>query len=152
MPYTKKPSEQDIHKLVIYTWPKQSAYLKPMSFLYEEPGNLLKQLLEDNTPIEFVSLGRWWGNEPLQKTQAEIDIMGEQDSESALFAECKWWNEKVDLDVLETLIRRSKLFHYTKVHYYLFSKSGFTKGCMEKAVKMGNVTLVRYADIVSFIK
>lgn len=36
----------------------------------------------------------------------------------------------------------------TRVHYFLFSKTGFTKGCMEKAEKMGNVTLVMYADIV----
>ena len=113
---------------------------------------LWKQLLGGNAPIEFVSLGRWWGNDPIQKTQAEIDIMGEQDSESALFAECKWRNEKVDLDILETLIGRSKLFHYTKVHYYLFSKSGFTKGCMEKAAEMGNVTLVSYADILDSLK
>ena len=113
---------------------------------------LWKQLLWGNAPIEFVSLGRWWGNDPIQKSQAEIDIMGEQDSESALFAECKWRNEKVDLDILETLIGRSKLFRYTKVHYYLFSKSGFTKGCMEKAKEMENVTLVSYADIVSTMK
>ena len=109
---------------------------------------LWKQLLTGNSPIEFVSLGRWWGNDPKLKCQAEIDIMGEQDSNAALFAECKWRNEKVDLDVLETLIGRSKLFHYTKVQYYLFSKSGFTKGCMEKAEEMGNVTLVSYVDIV----
>ena len=113
---------------------------------------LWKQLLEGNTPIEFVSLGRWWGNDPIQKAQAEIDIMGEQDSESALFAECKWRNEKVDLDILETLIERGKLFRYTKVHYYLFSKSGFTKGCMEKAEEMGNVSLVSYADIIGAMK
>lgn len=112
---------------------------------------LWKQLLEGNVPIEFISLGRWWGNDPIQKTQAEIDIMGEQDRESALFAECKWRNEKVDLDILETLIERSKLFRYTKVHYYLFSKSGFTKGCMEKSEEMGNVTLVSYADIITAI-
>ena len=74
---------------------------------------LWKQLLEEKLPIEFASLGRWWGNNPIQKSQSEIDIMGEQDSESALFAECKWRNEKVDLDILETLIGRSKLFRYT---------------------------------------
>ncbi|MBE5886510.1 MAG: ATP-binding protein [Lachnospiraceae bacterium] len=113
---------------------------------------LWKQLLEGNAPIEFSSLGRWWGNDPIQKCQAEIDIMGEQDSESALFAECKWRNEKVDLDILETLIERSELFHYKKVHYYLFSKTGFTKGCTEKAGNMGNVTLVCYADIVGAMK
>lgn len=112
---------------------------------------LWKQLLTGNSPIEFVSLGRWWGNNPKLKCQAEIDIMGEEDSNAALFAECKWRNENVDLDVLETLIGRSKLFHYTKVHYYLFSKSGFTKGCIEKAEEMGNVTLVSYADIISVL-
>ena len=72
--------------------------------------------------------------------------------QAALFAECKWRNEKVDLDILETLIGRSKLFRYTKVHYYLFSKSGFTKGCMEKAEEMGNVTLVSYADIIGAMR
>lgn len=113
---------------------------------------LWKQLLAGNSPIEFVSLGRWWGNDPKLKCQAEIDIMGEQDSHAALFAECKWKNENVDLEVLETLIGRSKLFHYAKVHYYLFSKSGFTKGCMEKAEEMGNVTLVSYDDIVRTFK
>lgn len=113
---------------------------------------LWKQLLAGNAPIEFVSLGRWWGNDPIKRSQAEIDIMGEQDSESALFAECKWRNEKVDLDILDTLIGRSKLFRYTKVHYYLFSKSGFTKGCLDKANEMENVTLVTYADILDAIK
>ena len=113
---------------------------------------LWKLLLEGKTPIEFVSLGRWWGNDPIQRSQVELDIMGEQDSESALFAECKWRNEKVDLDILETLMKRSKLFRYMKVHYYLFSKSGFTKDCIEKAQGMENVTLVSYADILSFMK
>ena len=109
---------------------------------------LWKQLLIGNMPIEFISLGRWWGNDPIQRCQAEIDIMGEQDSETALFAECKWRNEKVDLDILETLMERSQLFHYKKVYYYLFSKSGFTDRCMDKAKEMGNVTLVSYADMV----
>lgn len=113
---------------------------------------LWKQLLAGQSPIEFISLGRWWGNDPTQKCQTEIDIMGEQDKESALFAECKWRNEKVDLDILETLIGRSKLFRYKKVHYYLFSKSGFTKGCIDMAQEMGNVDLVSYADIVGECK
>ena len=109
---------------------------------------LWKQILMGKTSVEFTSLGRWWGNDPVRKCQAEVDIMGEQDSESALFAECKWRNEKVDSEVLETLIERSKLFCYKKVHYYLFSKSGFTKGCTEMAEGMGNVTLVSYKDML----
>lgn len=109
---------------------------------------LWKQLLEEKCPVEFNSLGRWWGNDPIEKKQTEIDVMGEQDKDTALFAECKWTNEKVDLGVLETLVKRSKLFSYTNVHYYLFSKSGFTKGCSDKAEEMGNVNLISYDEIV----
>ncbi len=109
---------------------------------------LWKQLLEGKSPVEFVSLGRWWGNDAVNKRQVEIDIMGEQDKNTALFAECKWRNENVDLDVLETLVDRSMLFHYSKIRYYLFSKTGFTKGCINKAEELGNVTLVSYSDII----
>ena len=74
--------------------------------------------------------------------------MGEQDKKTALFVECKWTNEKVDLGVLETLIKRSKLFSYINVHLFLFSRSGFTKGCIDKANELGNVSLVTYADML----
>lgn len=109
---------------------------------------LWKLLLYGNSPVEFTSLGRWWGNDPVHKCQAEIDIMGEQDKDTALFAECKWTGEKVDLTVLETLIARSELFRYPIRHYYLFSKSGFTKGCIEKAKELGNVSLVMFEEMV----
>ena len=109
---------------------------------------LWKQLLSGNCPVEFKSLGRWWGNDPKEKAQAEIDIMGEQDKNTALFAECKWTNEKVDLGVLDTLVKRSELFNYTTKHYYLFSKAGFTKGCIDRANEMGNVSLVEYKEMI----
>jgi len=110
---------------------------------------LWKLLLSGECPVEFSSLGRWWGNDPKEKRQAEIDILAEQDKNTALFGECKWTNEKIDLGILETLVKRSRLFPYQNVHYYLFSKTGFTKGCADRANEMGNVTLVRYEDITS---
>ena len=112
---------------------------------------LWKLLLSGKSPIQFTSLGRWWGNDPVHKRQAEIDIMGEQDKNTAVFAECKWTNEKTDLGVLETLTERADLFAYREKHFFLFSKSGFTKGCMEKAEQMGNVSLVTYGDIAGFV-
>ena len=110
---------------------------------------LWKLLLSGKSPVEFTSLGRWWGNDPVHKCQAEIDIVGEQDKSTALFAECKWTAEKVDISVLRMLMERSELFPYEKKHYYLFSKSGFTKGCEEKANEMENVSLVTYKEMVS---
>ena len=109
---------------------------------------LWKLLLSGRSPVEFSSLGRWWGNDPNTKSQTEIDIMGEEDKNTALFAECKWTNQKVDLNVLETLVQRSQLFSYKTVHLFLFSKSGFTKGCIDRAAQLSNVSLVTYEDIL----
>ena len=127
--------------------PQLSEY---MGAVFEEicKQYLWKLLLDGNSPVEFSELGRWWGNDPIEKKQTEIDIMGEQDKQTALFGECKWTNEKVDLGVLETLIKRSNLFSYVNVHLYLFSKSGFTKGCIDKANELGNVSLVTYSDML----
>lgn len=105
-------------------------------------------LLKGQSPVEFTELGRWWGTDPATHSQTEIDIMGVQDKDTALFAECKWTNEKVDAGVLETLVKRSQMFHYKKVHLYLFAKSGFTEGCADAAERVGNVALVRYEDML----
>jgi AAA+ ATPase superfamily predicted ATPase len=98
--------------------------------------------------ITFTDLGRWWGNDPKNKRETEIDIMGTEDETSALFCECRWINEKVDTSILDTLVERSKLFHYTNVHLYVFAKTGFTKGCKDKAKKLNNVVLVTFDEMI----
>ena len=126
--------------------PELSAY---MGGVFEEICRqyLWRLLLDGKCAVDFCDLGCWWGTNPKTRTQEEIDIMG-TDRDSALFAECKWTNEKVDLSVLETLVERSNLFHYKQKHFYLFAKTDFTKGCMDKAAEMGNVTLVAYSDML----
>ena len=109
---------------------------------------LWKLLLKGECPVNFNELGRWWGANSKTKVQEEIDIMG-SDKDSALFGECKWTNEKVDISVLETLIERSTLFAYRDVHFFLFAKTGFTKGCIDKAAQMSNVKLITYKDILN---
>lgn len=108
---------------------------------------LWKLLLEGNCAVNFSDIGRWWGANSKTKSQEEIDIMG-TDKDAALFGECKWTNEKVDLGVLKILVERSTLFNYKKMHFYLFAKTGFTKGCVDRANEMGNVTLVTYEDML----
>ena len=53
---------------------------------------------------------------------------------------------------LEKLIERSELFNYKNKHFYLFAKSGFTKGCIRKAEEMGNVRLVEYSEMLKEVK
>ena len=110
---------------------------------------LWKLLLKGQSPVEFGELGRWWGTDPFTHSQTEIDIMGEQDKNTALFGECKWTNERVDTGELETLAKRGQLFHYGKIYLVLFAKRGFTKGCVDMANRMGNVMLVSYDDLVN---
>lgn len=98
--------------------------------------------------VSFTDLGRWWGNNPKNRSETEIDIMGTDGANKAFFCECKWTNGKTDTGVLDTLIERSRLFHYKEVHLYLFSKTGFTKGCTDKAVELGNVALVTFDEMM----
>jgi AAA+ ATPase superfamily predicted ATPase len=99
--------------------------------------------LSNKAPIQFTDAGRWWGNDPRKKAEREIDIIA-ANREDAIFAECKWRGEAVGADTLDTLIERSELFHYKNRHYYLFAKTGFTNGLIEKADKLGCVSLVSY--------
>ena len=99
--------------------------------------------------ITFTDLGRWWGNDPKNKCEAEVDIMGTADDKSALFCECKWTHENVDTGVLDTLIERSKLFSFTNIYLYLFAKIGFTKGCIDKANELGNIVLITFDEMMN---
>lgn len=136
--------------VVEVAWKRIEPYLPGfMGPVFEEicKQYLWKLLLEGKSPVEFSDLGRWWGTDPRTKKQTEIDIMGASGKEAALFAECKWTNEKVDLEILKTLEERGNLFRYPQKQFYLFAKNGFTKGCVEYAEKLGNVLLVNYEEM-----
>jgi AAA+ ATPase superfamily predicted ATPase len=99
-------------------------------------------------PVSFTNIGRWWGNNPITRSESEIDILAYDDIENAIFGECKWTNEPVKQNVLETLVERSKPFSYKNKYYYLFAKNGFSSGCKELAQVAGNVKLVCFDDMV----
>ena len=100
------------------------------------------------TPFLFVDAGRWWGNDPKRREEVEIYIVADN-KEAAIFAECKWTNDFVKAEVLETLVRRSELFRHKHKYYYLFAKSGFDNDCTIKAKKMDNVELLSFDDMYS---
>lgn len=105
-------------------------------------------LARDASPVDFPSLGAWWGNDPRARAQAEIDIVG-ADDRAVLLAECKWWEKNVGVDVLRTLRSRVPLVAAEKRPYlYLFAKRGFTPECQSEAEQDTSVTLVTYADVL----
>ena len=90
---------------------------------------------------------RWWGNNPKEKRQEEIDILAYR-KDSALFCECKWTNALVDIDVLDDLTAQSDLFPYTNKWFWLFAKVGFTDRLTIEAEKRSNVRLIHFEDMI----
>lgn len=107
----------------------------------------LPQIYE-TLPFPIGEIGRWWGNNPKARRQEEIDLMSALDKK-ALFCECKWRNEKVGSDVLETLMERGELFVYPDKYYYIFSKSGFDDAVTLSANAYTNVKMVGFCDMCS---
>jgi AAA+ ATPase superfamily predicted ATPase len=124
-----------------------SAYMGPV---FEEicKQYLFVQAKKNALPFLPGKIGRWWGNNPLEKRQEEIDILTSR-KDSALFCECKWTNAAVDTDVLAAIIQKSGLFHYKNVWIWLFSKTRFTDRLVSEASERGFVRLVRFEDMFS---
>lgn len=93
-------------------------------------------------------VGRWWGGDPRTRQPEEIDIVGLDTMHDALlFGECKYTNEPVDVNVLETLRRRARLVNGSENRsFVLFAKNGFTAALQEEA-KRSNVSLVTLNDL-----
>lgn len=120
-----------------------------MGFVFEEicKQYLWQENLKGNLPVDFTDMGRWWGNDPVEKRQTEIDILADNEEGEAIFGECKWRNELTSEAELKELQHQSTLFRYKKNVLILFSKSGFTDGCRELADKRGDVLLIRFEDM-----
>jgi len=100
-----------------------------------------------NIKFNFAQIGNWWGTKTSVRGNEEIDIMAlDFTRKQAIFAECKWKNEKVGQEVVEKLIERSELFTYQISGRYLFSKNGFKSGATELASQKG-VQLVNFEDM-----
>jgi AAA+ ATPase superfamily predicted ATPase len=110
---------------------------------------LWRENIAGRLPFDFVDLGRWWGNDAIRKCETEIDIVADDSGTTALFAECKWTNEKVGARELDDLEHQRQLFHYQESYLFLFAKSGFTDSCMAKAAQMGKAKarLVTFAEM-----
>ena len=121
-----------------------------MGYIFED---ICKQYLwllniREELPLFFLKLGRWWGNDPRIKAEAEIDILAYNDENQILLGECKWRNEEIDKKVLEKVIFRSELFSFPNKFIYLFSKTGFTSYCLEYAKTNPSIHLVTFQDII----
>ena len=75
--------------------------------------------------FHFSKIGRYWDN------KVEIDIAAlDPDGKNLILGECKYWTEPVGINILKDLEKKSESVGWEinrrKVHYVLFSISGFT--------------------------
>ena len=98
-------------------------------------------------PVSFKKIGRWWGNNPKERREEEIDFIAFS-GEEALFGECKWRSAQIGEDTLYDLARKAKLFpRFEDVSYILFSRSGFTDALTEKASRHSDTLLISIDDM-----
>jgi len=97
--------------------------------------------LTGNMPVRFAEVGRWWGYNPVAKSDTFIPIVAYSDDNHAFFGDAIWSDEPTGSEALRSLEERSRLFRYPNRHFYLFSRSGFTNECAELA-RQYNANLV----------
>lgn len=105
---------------------------------------------KEKIPFIFNQIGRWWGSNPNIKQEEEIDLLlYTNDNKKVCFVECKWRNQKVDMSVLNELIRKSELLPQFEQRYYaLCSKTGFKEDVIDYAKNHENVKLYDLEEIL----
>jgi len=129
-----------------------------MGKVYEEMCKyfVLSEGLEGKLNCFVTETGTWWGTELIEDENgnrriqsADVDVVGLSPSEKGMVVgECKFKNEKIDKEIYETLVRRSKAISskYPVVQYLLFSLGGFTEW-FDKNVDKKMVTLYTLDDL-----
>lgn len=119
-----------------------------MGLVYEQMCKEYLFLYAEDLPIILSDIGQWWGNDAKEKKEVQIDIVGTPvDGKEYIIGSCKYRNEPIGVDEFELLKHYAEVFGKgEKYHYYIFSKSGFTKGLQAFGDK-GEVKLVTLQDM-----
>ena len=98
-----------------------------VSYVYEDVciEKLWELSASDTWDFHFDKVGRWWNN------NTEIDIVAlDQEGGRVIFGECKYWTNKVGVDVLRNLELKAKQVEWKremrKDYFILFSVNGFS--------------------------
>lgn len=89
----------------------------------------------------FSKVGRWWDS------RDEVDIAAlDEDGGNLVLGECKFWKKQVGAGVLARLEEKAPSVKWRndarKVHYVLFSASGFTEELEDAAAERDDVVLI----------
>ena len=85
-------------------------------------------------PFLASEFGAWWGTDPRQREQVDIDVIAADPRGRAIvFGECKWREHVNETETIETLVRRAELIKgYRDKRYVVFSKHAASEGTSHK--------------------
>ena len=109
----------------------------------------------ENLPFQIQEIGEWWGSHPEKKKEIQLDIVATdvkadntRSGKKYLIGSCKYKNEQIGTDELDLIRDYASIFTNGNdtCYYYIFSKSGFTKG-LKELEKKGEVKLISLKDL-----
>lgn len=108
---------------------------------------LMQESRSGHLPCRLQKIGNWWGKDPYEKKQAEIDILATGEN-NMILGECKWQKEAIDLSIIDKLKTRARLFPGYKEYYFaFFGKGGFSDAVLQEAKKDKHILLFTLEDI-----
>lgn len=95
-----------------------------MGLIFEKICQEYLSRYAEDLPITLSEVGQWWGTDPKEKKEVQIDIVGTPvEGKEYIIGSCKFRNEKIGVDELELLRRYANVFGKgSKYHFYIFSK------------------------------
>lgn len=109
---------------------------------------LLKESVNGKLDFTITQIGTWWGTNPKEKKEEEIDIVGVNPlTKEMIIGECKYRKEVIQLDVLRKLLQRGELIvSYPSKRFVVCSKMEFSEEVKNFAVEQ-NIKLVTLKDL-----
>lgn len=128
-----------------------------MGLVFEDICRQYLLMHPEKLPFPVFEIGEWWGPHPVKKKEIQLDIVAisaktnnSRDGRQFLIGSCKYKNELIGVDELDLIRDYASVItnENDSCYYYIFSKSGFTKG-LQELVETGEVTLVNISELYS---
>ncbi len=126
-----------------------------MGLVFEDICRQYLIMHPEKLPFPISEIGEWWGAHPVKKKEIQLDIVAvsakannTRSGRQYIIGSCKYKNEEIGTDELDLLHDYASVFTNgdDTCFYYIFSKSGFTKGLKDLANE-GQVVLICLQEI-----
>ena len=106
----------------------------------------MRKTLDTTLPFFAEEVGRWWGNNPIEKRQEEIGIVA-QDSENAILCECKYTEKPFDEKELSDLQASAPCIKRNNKYFWIFSRKGVSAEVKKIIQNQSNYKVITVKDL-----